>query len=426
MAGGIISGLLTFIYLILAKTAFIWAPIILMYFAFELWHHFVTERFILGIEWTLFEVEVPRDVQKTPLAMELILSNAMYQASVKGLWQTWIKGEPHLWFSLEMTGIEGGVHFYIRTPSRIKDLLETQIYAQYPQAKVREVEDYALRIPADEPNKDWYMWGTEFTLEKHIALPIKTYVDYGLDKPSDKEELKIDPITPTIEFLGSLRRGEQVWIQHVIRPSKLAFHSHEKKGHIGWVEEVREEIGRTMAPWKRFMEASPGSPTLVPVVQMPKPVENTVAKMQEKIQKLGFDIGIRMIILGEKKYVTQQQFDNTRRAARLLFRQYSNPDLNGLVRANAPGFLYAWKDPTGKKTQVFQKRFLDWYRLRVFFHPPLWFTDSSFIRAGRPKITVMNTAEIATIFHFPGQVSQAPSFRRVDSKVAKPPANLPV
>ena len=35
--------------------------------------------------------------------------------------------------------------FYIRTPSRIKGLIETQIYAQYPQAYVKEVEDYTAK-----------------------------------------------------------------------------------------------------------------------------------------------------------------------------------------------------------------------------------------------------------------------------------------
>ena len=47
-------------------------------------------------------------------------------------------------------------------------------------------------------------------------LPIKTYVDYGLDK-DPKEEFKTDPITPLLEFLGSLGKGEYGWYQILVQ-----------------------------------------------------------------------------------------------------------------------------------------------------------------------------------------------------------------
>lgn len=435
MIGDIVTGIFSFIFLIVGKTAIIWAPILIMYFAFEMWHHFVTDRFILGMRWTVFEIEVPRDVEKTPMAMELIFTNAFYHASAKGIWETWIQGAPHFWFSLEIAGIDGGVHFYIRTPSRIRDLVETQIYAQYPQAKVREVEDYSLYVPYEAPNRDWYVWGCEFTLERHFAYPIRTYKDYGLDKPSDKEQQKIDPLTPTIEFLGSLKRGQQVWIQHVIRPSKMTFHTHGKRfAHHGWIEEANNQIDEEMLPYKRYMSYMPGNDEIVrPTIQMPKPVETRVVKMQDKIQKLGFDVGIRLVALSDSKHITQDEFDGLRRSVRLLFRQYNNPDGNSIVRVNATQFDSPWADPTNLVIWKVKNRMLNWYRLRTFFHPPLWFSftypkffNMFFIPSNKLKICVLNVEELATLFHFPGQVSQAPSFQRIDSRVAKPPSNLPV
>ena len=127
MGSTIVITIISWAILIASKLAFIWGPVLAMYVGFEMWHHFITDRFILGMQWTVFEIEVPRDIEKTPMAMELILTNAMYQASMKGLWEIWIKGAPHFWFSLEIAGIDGGVHFYIRTPSRIANLVETQI-----------------------------------------------------------------------------------------------------------------------------------------------------------------------------------------------------------------------------------------------------------------------------------------------------------
>ena len=443
MVGTIISGIFTFLLFIAGKTAFIWGPILAMYAAFEMWHHFVTDRFIVGMQWTLFEIEVPREVEKTPMAMELILTNAMYHASQKGIWETWIVGAPHFWFSLEIAGVDGRVGFYVRTPSRVRDLIETQIYAQYPQAKVRECEDYTLRVPYDAPNKDWYVWGCEFKLEFPSAIPIRTYKDYGLDKPSDKEQQKIDPLTPTIEFLGALQKGQQVWIQHVIRPAKTAYHSHKTHEHQGWVEEAREEMDRITSPYTQEFYQTVGSQNAKEKdhftdigyqIRLPEQTTQKIKKMQEKIQKLGFDIGIRVVAVADARYVTKAEFDNIRRAMRLLFRQYNNPDLNSFVRTNSTGFETPWADPTGLVTQRMTNRMLNWYRLRIFFHPPLLNSTNSVFKAfgkyflpnGKPNINVLNVEEIATIFHLPGQVSQAPSFKRVDSRTAKPPSNLPI
>lgn len=432
MIGTIVGAILSFIGLVLAKTAFIWGPFIAMYLAFEMWHHFVTERFILGMRWTLFEIEVPRDVEKTPLAMELIFTNALYHASIKGIWEVWIQGAPHFWFSLEIAGIDGAVHFYIRTPSRIRDLVETQIYAQYPQAKVREVEDYTLVVPYDAPNKDWYVWGCEFVQEKHHAFPIRTYVSYGLDKPTDKEVLKVDPLTPTIEFLGSLKRGQQAWIQHVIRPSKTAFHTHGKMfTHHGWVQEANDEIFRQMEPYRSYTEKRKGHPEEIELTRIPRSIEKRIDAMKEKLNRLGFDVGIRVVVVSEAKYITQDEFDGLRRSVRLIYRQFNNPELNSLIRINGTQFDNPWADPTGIGLWKLKNRMLNWYRLRVFYHPPLWYSFnypkpiSFFFPNKKPKVSILTTDELATIFHFPGQVSQAPSFQRVESKVAKPPSNLP-
>ncbi len=54
--GTVITSILSFVWLVIAKTAFVWGPLLALYLGFSLWHHFVTDRFILGMKWTLFEV----------------------------------------------------------------------------------------------------------------------------------------------------------------------------------------------------------------------------------------------------------------------------------------------------------------------------------------------------------------------------------
>ena len=38
---------------------------------------------------------------------------------------------------------------------------------------------------------------------------------------------------------------------------------------------------------------------------------------------------------------------------------------------------------------------------------------------------VLNTEEIATLWHFPGQILKVPTLERIESKEASPPTNLP-
>ncbi|OHB13689.1 MAG: hypothetical protein A2Y49_02110 [Candidatus Zambryskibacteria bacterium RIFCSPLOWO2_12_39_8] len=58
---------------------------------------------------------------------------------------------------------------------------------------------------------------------------------------------------------------------------------------------------------------------------------------------------------------------------------------------------------------------LDAYKRREYFFKPY-----------KRKHFVLNTEELATLFHFPGQVSTTPTFTRIESKKAEAPANLPI
>ncbi len=426
----IVFAIISWIFFIIGKLAIVWGPILALYIAFEFWHHFVVDRFISGITWSLLEVEVPRDILKSPLAMELIFSNAMYQMSNKGLWEVWIQGAVHLWFSLEIVSTEGRVHFYIRTADRIKPLLEAQIYGQYPQAKIVEVEDYTLRVPYDVPNDDWYMWGCEFKLADGDFYPIKTYVNFGLDE-NPKEEEKIDPLTPTVEFLGSLTKGQHIWTQIIVRATEKHYHQHGTLfKHHGWVEEGNHFLKEIMIPYTKKGINYDGSTSTE--IRMPKIVEDKVKAIKEKLEKIGFDCGIRVIVLSEKKYVTQDAFNNLRRASRLMYRQYTDPDTNRLERVKPTQFDSPFADPTGKSLKFIKHRMLFWYRTRTFFHPAFWYAVkypafvSAFFPSHRPEPFVLNSEELATLFHFPGQVSQTPTFKRLESRTAKPPTNLPI
>lgn len=408
-------------------------PLPLAMIAFYLWHEYRQERFIMGIKWVLLEIHVPREVIKTPAAMELVLSNAFYHQSKKGFWEEYIIGAPWLWFSLEIVSIDGRVHFFVRTPSRIRSLVETQIYAQYPQAKVVEVNDYVYDIPQYTKTGDWNVWGCEFAKLKEDFLPIKTYKAFGDEmKTGVKEEYKVDPITPTIEFLGSLPRGQQIWIQLIIRQNIKKYHSKKGSKPINFYDASNEFIENIMAPYTRTQKNDNNTATFGRQVSLPRHLEPIIKAITDLQGQLHFDCGIRLIVLSDKRLHSDESFNNLRKSSRLLFRQFAYPFSNELNRVNSTQFDAPWSDPTGLALQKIKKRMLDFYRGRVMFHPPIQYGFkyplllSIFFPSGKPNIFVMSTEEIATLYHFPGMVSETPSFKRIESKIAKPPSNLPV
>ena len=408
-------------------------PIPLAFVAVKLWHHYRQERFIMGIKWVLLEIQVPREVVKTPAAMELVFANALYHKSMKGFWEQFMIGAPWLWFSLEIVSIDGRVHFFMRTPTRIRSLVETQIYSQYPQAKVVEVEDYVWDIPQYEKDGNWNIWGCEFHKNKEDFLPIRTYKDFGDDmKTGVKEEFRIDPITPVIEYLGSIPRGQQVWMQIVVRQNTKTYHSHKTGKHIDFNKAALEFLEKLVEGYVRIHDADkPNVPTARQVF-LPDHLKPLVAIVSENINKIHFDCGIRLIALADKKYHTDEQFNMLRRDVRLLFRQYAKPFSNELERINSTQFDAPWSDPTGLALTAMKRRVLNFYRMRTFFHPPIQFAFkypaviNMFFPSGKPDIFVLSSEELATIYHFPGMVSETPSFKRVESKIAKPPSNLPI
>ncbi len=394
---------------------------LLAHFAWLFWHHYVEHDFIAGIDWVLLEIVPPRDVLRSPKAMELFFTNGLYSLSNKGFLETYWLGAVQLWFSLEIVSIGGQVHFYLRAPSRMKGLIETQLYAQYPQAQVKVAEDYTLAVNKISPESGWDLWGCEFTLVKPDAYPIKTYVDFGLDK-DPKEEFKVDPISPVIELFGSIEKGEQVWMQIVIAPSQKKFHTHGTRSeHHGWVEES-EHVMKELT--EKYTKGEGESSFKL----LPKWLDPVLEGMTKKSAKVGFDTGIRVCYVAKKENFQ----NNTKRNLRLIFRQYESASLNSFKRVNTTSFSHFWQY-TATSLFRFKDRMLEEYRERAFFYPPLIhhipipFPVSLFFpKYSHPNISVLNTEELATIFHFPGQILQVPTLERIESKEAAPPSNLPI
>ncbi len=267
--------------------------------------------------------------------------------------------------------------------------------------------DYIKHVPYGQEGSEWMMWGTEFKLTKEDPYPIKTYVDYGLAE-NPKEEQKIDPMASMLEFLGSIGKDEQLWFQIMIRATK----KNKKPGkifskEIEWKEEAKELVEKLKK--EAIGETKKDEPT--PPKPMTKGETEVIAAIEKSVAKLGFDTGIRGIYLAKK-----EKF-NAINIVGLIgsVRQYSSNVLNGFKPSNTTGFNYPWEDFKGVRVARKKAKMFNAYIRRSFFHPPY-----------KRKSFILNTEELATIYHFPGGVAETPTFERIESKKAEPPVNLPI
>lgn len=94
------------------------------------------------------------------------------------------------------------IRFYVTVPHALKDFVEQQLSAAYPDASVEEVEDYNLFGPNS------VVLGSYVTLKREEAFPIKTY------KKLDK-----DPLNALTNVLAKIPEGEGAAFQIVVRPT---------------------------------------------------------------------------------------------------------------------------------------------------------------------------------------------------------------
>ncbi|MFA5888788.1 MAG: hypothetical protein WCW47_00615 [Candidatus Paceibacterota bacterium] len=390
-------------------SSFIFIPFFLVFILTDLWIQYKRAKYFAKQEYLLLEIKVPRDVFKSPKAMEFFL-NGLSQPYGETWYTVWTNGAARPWFSLEIVSISGVIHFFIWTRKSYKNAIEANLYSQYPGIEIFVVPDYVQFIKFDPENVG--LFTTEFALTKSDAYPIKTYVDYGMEK-DPKEEFKVDPLTPMIEFLGSIGQGHQVWIQILVRAhvSEDKDKTTGKKVDLKWKKAAEKEIEDIIKKSKGEKDKD-GKP--VPGTnRMPTDGESeTIKALERSISKLGYDVGIRAIYTAPKDI-----FDGSKIGGIIGgITHFNSGNLNGFRPKIAGGsYVYPWQDRKKKKTNFEKQDMFDAYKRRAYFYKPY-----------KRNPFVLNTEELATIFHFPGSVSSTPTFTRIESRKGEAPANLPI
>ncbi|MEI8123666.1 MAG: hypothetical protein WCG60_00640, partial [bacterium] len=267
-------------------------PFLLLYVFFVLRFRWIQMRFVESQKTCLLEIKLPKEITKSPAAMEIFF-NCLSQSGAGGYAEAYLDGKTRPWFSCELVSTGGEVHFYIWcSQSKFKNIVEAQLYAQYPNVEIFEVsKDYTSFFDFDL--KKYSMYALQYTLVKADPFPIKTYIDYGLDK-DQKDEYKIDPMTAVLEYLGSLKNGENAWIQIMVRKHEKEGSKHGKFFRPG--KDLKTEIKTEIENIRKstMLESAEGDTKF----KFPNPTKGqmeVISAIERSATKMPFDCMIRSV-----------------------------------------------------------------------------------------------------------------------------------
>jgi hypothetical protein len=400
------------IFVITIALAPVWVPFLLFKLWFDKWMDAIGSKFSLDNGRVTLRITLPEEVFKSPEAMEFVISQIHNTNNPDNLMQTYIDGKRPLPYSFELVSIGGDVRFYVNVPKKkIKALFEANLYAQYPNIEVTEELDYTAEIPMGTTDWEWMVF--HLGKKKDQEFPIKTYIDYGLDR-LPKEEEKVDPMTPMLEALASMGPDERVWIQIISRPFRTeSFKNGQLRLGEGdsWEKGVDEKINQMMNRDAKTKTAIVTGDMTEEMARLTPGERDTISAMERNAGKYAYVTGIRYIYAAKKGSFNGDSIG-------LINRSFSQYDIIG---RNAIGVRWrtdaGYKDYIpGQNKKIAALKEIEHYLYKVRAYAPWGSGDS-------PKI--FTAEELATMFHIPGKVAFTPSIGRVGSSRKEAPSNLP-
>jgi len=352
-------------------------------------------RFVHAQDWVMFKVSNPKEVLKQDETIqnreqewkEKLSVAEQFIGSFSGLYvsglfkyklehiKKMILGQD--WVSCEIIAKDGEIFFYIGCHEHNKRYVLKQIYSFYPYALIEETRDYKV-----------FMENGSYTFEslkltKNFCYPIKTY-----------RSLESDPLNALTNIMGKIDRDDRAGIQILIRPNSGQWH--ESCSQV--ISQIREgETGVTGAnivnKGLQAVTSSLQGNKDDKLSRMDRPIntiqEELMKSVREKGSKIGFDCQIRIIGVSKTEQESQMIVKNIVQA----FSQYTSPEGNKFTSMTI----------------------MDKKRLSIRF----------ILREFSRAYSILNTEELASIFHFPNKFTDTPNIHWQMAKVLAPPSNLP-
>lgn len=341
-----------------------------------------------AFENIVLQIKVPKENEKDALAAEQMF------ASLHGLLRLTPETQEHI--SFEIAASVSGINFYAVCPKHLRDFVESQVYAQYPNAEITEVTDYTQ---SENPeSQGLFSQDSLLVLSRQSFFPIRTF-----------KEFEVDPLSAITGSISKLHEKENVWMQILIRPVPDVWQE-EGRNFINLVRsgaapvtvgfsDFRKTLAKELAAMPyHFMKAvvSPGTPHPLPDKAAPFRAstgdELAIKSIDLKLSKLGFETIVRVMVFGD----SPEQVEGRLRGVLASFKQFSTANLNSFLPARMP--------------EVNLSQFYDIYTKRIFDD-----TNSY----------ILTTEELASVFHLPSVSVETPAISWTPAKRGEPPLNLP-
>jgi len=357
-------------------------------------------RIVRSLNMALFLVSVPREEPKE--AEEAKKTEKEFISVMEQLYSTlsnvkgkkianFLYGQPHIALELAVESEAEEICFYIAVPRSYQEVIEKQIHGVYPKASVERVRDYNIF------NSRGKSACCRLGLAKKGILPIKTY-----------QQLESDPLGTLASALSKIEaKGEGAAVQLLIRPAKsgwqkfaiqVAKRISEGKnfGQAVGASELSKTPGELLKITGETLKAKPKEKPLVPgekpyeSVRLSPLQEEMIKALEAKASKVGFETNIRLVTSAATKERAEEILGHLKGA----FTQFTSPLFN------------QFKIP------------------KTYFPKGLAF-DFIFRNFNPRHAFILNTEELASIYHLPTPFSEVGKVKFVKAKTAPIPANMP-
>lgn len=342
--------------------------------SFEAAQQLVALKVLVPKESEAEEGEKPRDFREEMSIAEQFLASfsSLYEPGLeKSLF-----GQEQI--SLEFVVKNGLISFFITCPQKLQAIVERQLHSYYPYAQIEPSQDF--RIFGEKA----FSYGVYLKSKKTFEFPIKTY-----------QKLESDPLNAITNSFGKLSQGMTAGYQIIIRPTSGDWRNKAtsaakkiaegKEAKSGWANTVMQELVKFLRPGSSQPAADDKPVRLTPIQ------EETMKEIQQKGSKVGFESQVAIIAVSPASVQESRiAVDNIVSA----FAQYTSPEANSFSKVSS-GDL--------KK-----------------------FTSDFILRRFRGPKSILNTEELASIYHIPNQYVDTPNIEWLASRTLPPPANLPV
>ena len=278
------------------------------------------------------------------------------------------------------------IHFYIAVPHKIKGFIEQQVNAQYPYAHIEEISDYNIFTEKSS------IVGAYLSGKNVHVFPFKTY-----------KNMDSDPMSAVLNVLARINeQNSSAAVQFVVRSA----HRKWRRRGVRIVREVKkgekfENIIHKNAFGKALRHIGKGVSEQISQktegmqqkdqYQLSSMEEEMLKGIEEKLSKGGVDVTTRLLSASDNADMARMNLDNLIGA----FGQYN---------------LYRYGNSFAAAIPRNQKLLIRDFIYRSF---------------NETKDTLLNTEELASLWHLPLHSTEAPNIKWLGARKPAPPPNLP-